>query len=59
MAGSERKTSSQIAEVAVAIGLNRALNGLFGHARHDEQSLLEFVEALLKFDACHPNLPVM
>jgi hypothetical protein len=32
---------------------------LFGHAGHDEEMLLEFVEALLEFDAHQPNLPVM
>ncbi len=60
MAGSERKTSSQMDEVARAVGLDGALDGLLGHAGHDEQAFLEVVEVLLELDARHhPNLPVM
>ena len=46
-------------EVANPVGLNGALNGLLGKARHDQQVLLQVVQALLKAYACHPNLPVM
>ena len=46
-------------EVAGAIGLDRTLDGLLGHASHDEQFFLEVVEVLVKFDAHQPNLPVM
>jgi hypothetical protein len=47
------------AEVACAVSLDGALNGLLGHACHDEKTLFEIVEALMKFDAHQPNLPVM
>ena len=47
------------AEVARAVGLDGALDGLLGHAGHDEQLLFEVVEALVEFDAHQPNLPVM
>ncbi len=47
------------AEVAGAVGLDGALDGLLGHAGHDEQLFLEVVEILMKFDAHQPNLPVM
>ncbi len=47
------------AEVAGAVGLDGALDGLFGHAGHDEEVLFELVEALLELDAHQPNLPVM
>jgi len=30
-----------------------------GEARHHQQLLLQFIEALLKAYARHPNLPVM
>ena len=46
-------------EIAHAIGLNGALDGLLGQAGHHQQVLLQIVEALLKAYACHPNLPVM
>ena len=46
-------------EVAHAVGLNGALNGLLGEAGHDQEVLLQIVETLLKANACHPNLPVM
>ena len=47
------------AEVARAVGLDGALDGLLGHAGHDEQILFQVVEALMKFNAHQPNLPVM
>ena len=55
------RTKNQFAdaEIAAAIGLNRSLDGLLCHASHDEQALLEVIEILLKFNPCHPNLPVM
>ena len=46
-------------EIAHAVGLNGALDGLLGESRHDQQVLLQFFQALLKAYACHPNLPVM
>ena len=46
-------------QIAHAIGLNGALDGLLGQPGHHQQILLQIVEALLKAYACHPNLPVM
>ena len=46
-------------EVTGPVGLDGALDGLFGHAGHDEQFFLEVVEALVEFYAHQPNLPVM
>ena len=46
-------------QVADAIGLNGALDGLLGKAGHDQEVLLQIFQALLKANPCHPNLPVM
>ena len=47
-------------EVAGGVGLDGALDGLFGHAGHNEEALLEVIEALVELDAhFQPNLPVM
>jgi len=46
-------------EVANTIGLNGPLNGLLSEAGHHQKILLQVFEALLKTNACHPNLPVM
>ena len=46
-------------EVANTIGLDGALDGLFGEAGHDQKLFFEIVEAALKANPCHPNLPVM
>jgi len=53
--------ANQVADrqITHAIGLDGALNGLLGEARHHQQLLLQFIEALLKAYARHPNLPVM
>ena len=41
------------ADVARPVGLDRALDGLLGHARHDQQPLLQIVKALLKAEPHH------
>ena len=48
MEGSVRKTKSQMERSRSAVGLDGALDRLLGHSRHDEQFLLEVVEALVK-----------
>jgi len=55
------RAADQVAdgEVAHAIGLDGALDGLLGQPRHHQELLLQFVQALLKPYARHPNLPVM
>ena len=55
------RDADQIAdgEVAHAIGLDGALDGLLGQAGHHQQLLLQFLQTLLKAYARHPNLPVM
>ena len=53
--------ADQIADrqVADTIRLNSPLDGLFCKACHHQQVLFQFVEASLKPNARHPNLPVM
>ena len=42
--------------IACAVCLDRALNRLLRHTRHNQQALLQVVEVLLEFDArCHRN----
>ena len=50
MAGSARKTSSQMTRSRVRVGFDGALDGLLGHAGHDEQAFFQVVEILLELD---------
>ena len=36
--------------IPCAIGFDGALDGLLGHACHDEQLLFQIIEVLMKFD---------